>query len=113
MRLKPFRGNTQGPVEEFLREVYKWALSMMSHASRHAQGGEDEIDGDALDIDFEPTNYTATDDNLAGHLEGIDDALTGGAPSAHASTHIHGGSDVIDGDRLDVDFSPSNYTRTP
>ena len=29
----------------------------------------------------------------------------------HAGTHIRGGSDVIDGDRLSVDFVPTNYTR--
>lgn len=113
MQLKPPRLNTQGPVEEFLREVYKWALSMMSHASRHAQGGDDEIDGDAIDIDFEPANYTPTGDTLGGHLEGLDAAVTGGGVSAHASSHIHGGTDVIDGDRLDVDFVPTNYTRAP
>ncbi len=34
----------------------------------------------------------------------------GGAPDPHAFTHISGGSDEIDGDRLDVDYSPTNYT---
>lgn len=29
----------------------------------------------------------------------------------HAGTHIRGGSDVIDGDRLSVDFVPTTYTR--
>lgn len=29
---------------------------------------------------------------------------------AHASTHIEGGSDEINGDRLAIDFSPTNYT---
>lgn len=29
----------------------------------------------------------------------------------HAGTHIRGGSDVIDGDRLTVDYVPTNYTR--
>ena len=29
----------------------------------------------------------------------------------HASTHIRGGSDIIDGDRLTVDYVPTNYTR--
>lgn len=31
-------------------------------------------------------------------------------PNSHASTHIRGGSDQIDGDQLDIDYSPSNYT---
>jgi len=29
----------------------------------------------------------------------------------HASTHIRGGSDIIDGDRVTVDYVPTNYTR--
>lgn len=29
----------------------------------------------------------------------------------HGSTHVRGGSDVIDGDRLTVDYVPTNYTR--
>lgn len=32
-------------------------------------------------------------------------------PTAHAPTHIEGGSDVIDGDRLEIDFTPVNYTQ--
>ena len=30
---------------------------------------------------------------------------------AHASSHIRAGSDVIDGDRVQVDYVPTNYTR--
>lgn len=30
---------------------------------------------------------------------------------AHAPSHIRGGTDVIDGDRAQIDFVPSNYTR--
>lgn len=56
------------------------------HTSRHERAGADEIDGDHLDIDFTPTNYTpattpaeaANVDDLAAHLYGIDQALTGG-----------------------------------
>jgi hypothetical protein len=33
------------------------------------------------------------------------------AVPGHASTHIRGGSDIIDGDRLTVDYVPTNYTR--
>ncbi len=36
---------------------------------------------------------------------------SGMAPGAHAATHISAGTDEIDGDRLDIDFVPSNYTR--
>jgi hypothetical protein len=33
-------------------------------------------------------------------------------PALHAPTHIHLGTDQIDGDRLDIDFVPTTYTRT-
>ncbi len=53
------------------------------HAARHIQGGADEIDGDQIDIDLTPVNYTpstlpaeVTDaDHLSAHLAGIDLAL--------------------------------------
>jgi len=33
------------------------------------------------------------------------------APALHASTHVHLGTDEIDGDILDIDYVPTNYTR--
>jgi hypothetical protein len=33
-------------------------------------------------------------------------------PAAHAPTHIHLGTDEIDGDTLDIDFVPASYVRT-
>lgn len=30
---------------------------------------------------------------------------------AHASSHVRGGSDIIDGDRAQIDYVPANYTR--
>ena len=36
--------------------------------------------------------------------------VAGGAPDPHASTHIHNGSDKIDGDKLDINFDPTYYT---
>jgi hypothetical protein len=44
----------------------------------------------------------------------IKGTLSGGVePStiAHASSHVRGGSDIVDGDRLQVDYVPSYYTR--
>jgi len=34
----------------------------------------------------------------------------GGLPDAHAFTHIHSGSDEIDGDKLNIDFDPTFYS---
>jgi hypothetical protein len=90
-------------------------LALETHSATHIQGGSDEIDGDQLDIDFTPSNYTPSTtppeasnaDHLTAHLAGIDLALL--VVEDHASTHIQGGSDEIDGDQLDIDFTPSNY----
>jgi len=38
------------------------------------------------------------------------EAQEGIPPSAHASSHITGGSDEVDGDQLDIDWNPSGYT---
>ena len=35
------------------------------------------------------------------------------APAAHAPTHVRGGTDEIDGDVIDIDYVPTNYTRDP
>lgn len=36
---------------------------------------------------------------------------TSSTPMVHAPTHIQGGTDVIDGDQLDIDYTPTNYTQ--
>ena len=49
----------------------------------HEKGGTAEIDGDKIDIDYSPTNYTPSTtpsvvnnvDNLSAHLAGIDDKI--------------------------------------
>ena len=93
------------------------AISPGTHASRHITAGLDEIDGDKLDVDWNPSNYTPATtpaeadsvDNLTAHLFGIDQVLAI-SPGTHAARHITGGLDQIDGDKLDVDWNPSNYT---
>jgi hypothetical protein len=60
-------------------------VTVSAHAARHLTGGADEVDGDKLDIDWTPTNYTPTVapaevdslDNLTAHLAGIDAILAG------------------------------------
>ena len=59
------------------------AKASTDHDATHITSGSDEIDGDKLDIDFTPTNYSPDItpaeadhvDNLAAHLAGIDNAL--------------------------------------
>jgi hypothetical protein len=74
---------------------------------------------DNLVIEYAPINYDVVEAIIAGHLEGIDDALADieaalalKASTTHAASHIRAGSDEIDGDLLDVDYSPTNYTKT-
>lgn len=58
-------------------------IASTTHASTHVSGGSDEIDGDILDIDWDPTNYTplvspvevTSLDHLTAHLAGIDAEL--------------------------------------
>ena len=62
-----------------------YATDLEDHDSRHITGGVDEIDGDKLDIDFNPSYSTpattpaeaSSVDNLTAHLYGIDQVLGG------------------------------------
>jgi hypothetical protein len=81
----------------------------------------ESLDADVLDIDYSPSSYTPDDttpaasdaSDLAAHLMGIDTAL--GAHNHDADyadiSHNHDTDyAILDGDVLDVDFTPSNYT---
>jgi|14_taG_2_1085336.scaffolds.fasta_scaffold00703_18 hypothetical protein len=66
------------------RAIAELDTQLGAHASRHESAGADELDGDHLDIDYVPANYTRTTvpianvvDHLTAHLKGIDDALAG------------------------------------
>lgn len=69
-------------------------VDVQYHQGRHQRGGSDELDGDHLDIDWNPSNYTPSTapseagnvDDLTAHLYGIDQALGAGG----------GGTDDID-----------------
>lgn len=93
----------------------------LSHASSHISGATDEVDGDQLDIDWNPSNYTPTTapaevtsiDQLTAHLAGIDNALSGVGVSDHGNLTGLGDDDhtqylLVDGTRsmsgnLDID----------
>lgn len=91
------------------------AQTPLSHASTHIDGGSDEIDADQLSVSWTPSVYTpdtnpgevSSTEHLTAHLKGIDNLL-----GAHSSRHISGGADELDGDQLDIDWNPSNYTPT-
>ncbi len=58
------------------------------HKGNHIHGNSDEIDGDKLDIDYVPTNYTrdttppevTSVEELTAHLAGLDNAYVAGKP---------------------------------
>jgi|15BtaG_2_1085339.scaffolds.fasta_scaffold00038_24 hypothetical protein len=66
------------------RAIAELDTQLGAHAARHESAGADELDGDHLDIDYVPTNYTRTTvpianvaAHLTAHLKGIDDAFAG------------------------------------
>lgn len=76
-------------------------VDVSAHAARHIRGGADEIDGDQLDIDWNPSNYTpvATPievthvDHLTAHLAGIDNHV-GDTGNPHSVTATQVGKDT-------------------
>lgn len=87
-----------------------------THASRHAAGGADEIDGDGLDIDYSASNYTPAATTVAGHFEGIDDALAGAGGVTVVignKTHKFGSSQTTSSNTMvDVDATNASVAIT-
>ncbi len=102
---------------QYLNGVGTWATVSGTHATTHTTDSSDEIDGDMLDIDWNPsysTPATSTEmdsvDNLSSHLKGVDTALNLKSTTTHAATHIKDGSDEIDGDKIDINWIPTYST---
>ena len=64
-------------------DVLESASGIVAHADTHVKGGADVIDGDKIDVTYDPDLYTPTpsgstwddEDCLAGHLDGINEQL--------------------------------------
>ena len=93
----------------------------LTHADRHASGGEDEIDGDRLDIDWNPENYvpeivseTTTDYHLSSHLKGIDRGFAnlGSDATALENTLVMMAWDLYSEDRAFDDIYVDDFTDT-
>lgn len=50
--------------------------------------------------------------SLQERFDAVDEAIAAAGVSTHASTHVRGASDEVDGDFLDIDYIPSGYSRT-
>lgn len=66
-------------VTDFAHTHSKSDVTDFAHTTTHIRSGADEIDGDLLDIDFNPSYYTPATvtetthvDHLSSHLHGID-----------------------------------------
>lgn len=74
---------TVAQLQTYMQNNLSFLTAVTNHASTHISAGSDEIDGDQLDIDWNPTNYTPATtptevtsvDHLTAHLYGIDQAL--------------------------------------
>ena len=91
-------GNAKGWHEAltvFMRAVDADVGVASLHHLTHLRGGTDEVDGDRLDIDFTPSNYTPSVapaevthlDHLSAHLAGLDDQF--GHTPGDAGEMIH------------------------
>lgn len=100
---------TSSQVAELRKAIGELAVDYAQefHAPSHIRGGTDVIDGDKIDITWNPTNYTPdttppeTDnvDELTAHLKGIDNFLAG-VPSATRSFTLF--EDMTVGDVVQV-----------
>lgn len=80
---------TNNPIDlDVTALVFAQFGTIATHAVDHIRGGSDEVDGDVLDIDWNPTNYVPTIvapathiDELTSHLNGIDLELADEAQS--------------------------------
>jgi hypothetical protein len=103
---------TTDPVDTPVEEAAEENL----HAPEHLTGQDDEMDGDKLDVDYTPTNYTPDDspaeadhlDNLTSHLKGIDDALS---TAGHSHANKAELDLVTDGDHDVRTDNPHGVTR--
>jgi hypothetical protein len=77
-------------------------LPVAAHASTHITSGSDEVDGDKLDIDWNPSNYTPATtpseadnvDNLTAHLYGVDQALDAIVDTFYTSLYFYNADSI-------------------
>lgn len=98
-------------------------VDVSAHAARHVRGGADEIDGDVLDIDYVPTNYTrdvsppqvTNVEELTAHLAGIDNALSAVSSAQKAGRALNAdftGTPLEAAVVFTTPFATSTYTVT-
>ena len=104
-----------------LEHEHVTSYASIAHSNSHGSGGSDEIDGDSLDLDWNPSNYvptkvneTGTEEHLASHLNGLDLALANIARDKNSieNTLAMMAWDIYSGDRAFDDIYVDDFTDT-
>ena len=103
--------------ESWVNASVEGAVSPDPHAASHIRGAADEIDGDKIDIDWNPanytpaavTNYSTSIDDLTSHLKGIDTAITA---HTHATVAGLGITVPVDGSACTIDTTVTDGALT-
>jgi hypothetical protein len=69
-------------------------------------------EGSEILINTRSLNFIGADVVATAVNDDVTVTVGNGSSGSHQATHLSGGSDAIDGDKLDIDFIPVNYTRT-
>ena len=91
---------------------------LKAHAADHLSGGSAEVDGDKLDIDFNPSNYTPATtpsevdsiDNLAAHLYGLDQRVAAASQDARGTIELATHPEAQAGTATGLAVTPSALT---
>ncbi len=92
--------------------------ALKAHGDDHLSGGSAEIDGDKLDIDWNPSYYAPATtpseadsaDNLAAHLYGIDQAIKPASQDARGTIEISTHAEAQTGSETGMAITPSGLT---
>ena len=91
---------------------------LKAHAADHLLGGSAEIDGDKLDIDFNPSNYTPATtpaevdsvDHLSAHLYGLDQRVAAASQDARGTIELATHPEAQAGTATGLAVTPSALT---
>ena len=87
------------------------AVSRTGYADLYSAVGTTYGTGDASTTFNLPNMASSGSGSPVYYIKGILSGDTAPATVAHASTHTRTGSDIVDGDQLQVDYVPASYTR--
>lgn len=91
---------------------------LKAHEDDHLRGGSAEVDGDKLDIDWNPSNYTPATtptevdsvDDLSAHLYGIDQRVAASSQDARGTIELATLAEAKAGTATGLAITPSTLT---